>query len=196
MVLGMTTRFAEPQTRRWSREDYYRLAEEGWFEGQRVQLIDGEIIEIPPQGHEHAKALFVLRRFLESVFPGDFWIREEKPLNVGRRSDPEPDLAAVPGLPSAYKDHPTTALIVIEVADSSLRLDRRKAGLYASAQIPEYWIVNLPERKLEVQRAPVQDPAAGSFGYRYNETLTLGVGDTVALQSRPDVTLAVESLFT
>jgi Uma2 family endonuclease len=184
----------QPESKRWSREEYYRLSEDGWFDGQRVQLIDGEIIQMPPQGHEHAKSLFVLRRFLQSVFVGDFWIREEKPLNVGRRSDPEPDLAVVEGLPPMYNDHPTTALVVIEVADSSLRLDRRKAALYAKAKVDEYWIVNLPDRKLEVYREVVRDKTA-TYGYRYRMADELLPGDKAALALRPKTGLAVKELF-
>ena len=74
----------EPQVKRWTRRHYYRMAAKGWFRGKRVQLIKGEIIEMPPQGHAHAKAMFVARRLLQSAFVGEFWIREEKPLNVGR----------------------------------------------------------------------------------------------------------------
>jgi len=190
----MTLRVEQPQLKLWTREEYYRLAADGWFTGQRVQLIEGEIIQMPPQGHEHAKALFALRRFLESAFGQGYWIREEKPLNVGRRSDPEPDIAVVEGLPRDYKDHPTTALVVIEVADTSLTLDRRKAGLYASAKVDEYWIVNLQDRKLEVHRQPMRDKSA-PFGYRYQVTNELLPGDKATLAIRPKAALAVKELF-
>jgi Uma2 family endonuclease len=190
----MTVKLEEPQVKRWTRSEYYRLAAKGYFTNQRVQLIEGEIIEMPPQGHAHTKAIFAARKFLESAFVGDFWIREEKPLNVGRHSDPEPDLAVVAGLPESFDDHPTTSLAVIEIADSSLRLDRKKAGLYASAGVAEHWIVNLTDRKLETYCDPVVD-STESFGHRYRDVSELKPDDKAQLKLNPAVTLNVGELF-
>lgn len=166
IINPMTLQVAEPQTKRWTREQFYRLSDEGWFSGQRVQLIEGRIIQMPPQGHAHVLAVVRTRKALERVFGQGFWIREEKPLNVGAQSDPEPDLAVAQGLPEEFTDHPATAVLVVEVSDSSLALDRKKADLYASAMVQQYWIVNLPERRLEVHRGPLAD-ASSEFGHRY-----------------------------
>jgi Uma2 family endonuclease len=192
---SMITQTPEPRTLQWTREEYYRLAAEGHFQGKRVQLIDGEIIEMAPQGHQHTKTIWKLRRFLESIFnPDQFWVREEKPLNIGRRSDPEPDLAVVEGTPESFTDHPSTALFVAEMADSSLGLDHKKAFLYASALLPEYWLVDLLHAKLLIHRQPIADPSA-SFGHRYADVTEHAPGDVASLLVRSQAKLEVAELF-
>ena len=152
----------EPRTRRWTREEYYRLAEEGWFEGQRVQLIHGEIIQMPPRGHAHAKALMVISRWLYDSLDKGHVVRIQMPLNAEADSDPEPDAAVASGPLESYRDHPTSALFVVEVADSSLKLDREKEEVYAGSGVGEYWIVNVDARQVEVYR----DPDVNSRSYR------------------------------
>ncbi len=152
---GFVMTIAEPRAICWDRQVYYRLAEQGWFEGRRVQLIDGEIIEMSPQRHPHSAAIELVRRALESVFPGSWWIRDQLPLSLSMTSDPEPDLAVVPGSPRDYSDHPSAAHLVVEVADMTLAFDKsRKLRLYAAAGIPEYWIVDLTKRRVLVFRQP------------------------------------------
>src|SRR5437763_11462464 len=114
----MTLQVAEPQIKRWTREQYYRLAEEGYFRGQRVQLIDGEIIQMPPMGHEHAVAIMRATNWLSDFCKDELLLRVQMPLNALEDSDPEPDLAIIPGPIEAYQDHPQTALLIIEVSDS------------------------------------------------------------------------------
>jgi Uma2 family endonuclease len=190
----MTVGLPEPQTRRWTRREYYKLAEKGWFAGQRVQLIDGEIIQMAPQGHEHTVALSKAARILRTLFEPGHWIRWQMPLNVGRDSDPEPDLAVVKGDIDDYTDHPTTAILVVEVSDTSLRLDRRKAALYASAGVGEYWILNLVDRSLEVYRTPV--PAdGGEKSAHYASHVVLDLNAEVAPQAAPARAIRVSSLF-
>lgn len=185
---------AEPITRRWTRDEYYRLADEGWFNGQRVQLIRGEIVQMPPQGHQHAKGIFNVARFLVSAFGDRHWVRNQLPLNVLDHSDPEPDVAVTSEPPESYDDHPTTALLAVEISDSSLRLDRRKAGLYAAANIPEYWILNLQSRQLEVYRQPIAD-AKHEFGHRYTDVRELSEDETIAPLARPDAKILVKKFF-
>jgi Uma2 family endonuclease len=111
---------------------------------------------------------------------------EDAPLALDDDSEPEPDLAMVPGEPRDYVPaHPSTAPLVVEVADSSLRLDRRlKAGLYARARIPDYWIVNLAERALEVHRDPA--PAASNeIGWAYRSITRLTRPPTVSPLAAP-----------
>lgn len=160
-----------PQTRRWTREEFYRLGEAGYFEGQRVQLIHGEIIQTPAMGHQHVRGVSKCRKAVEAVFGPSHWVREEKPLNVGTDSDPEPDIAVAERPMDAYTDHPTTALLVIEVSDQTLRHDRDKAVLYASAIVREYWILNLTERTLEVYRDPMTASASEPSHYRSRQVL-------------------------
>lgn len=185
-----TTALPEPSTRRWTRREFYRLAEEGWFRGQRVQLIQGEIIEIPPQGHAHTTAVLKTQRFLCAAFDENegYVIRTQMPLNLGRDSDPEPDLAVVRGRIEDYSDHPTTALLIVEVSDTTLRLDRRKAGLYAAAGIAEYWIVNLNERQVEVHRSPQADG-------EYAERRVISAGESLAPLGRSTLSIKVMDLL-
>jgi Uma2 family endonuclease len=161
----MTAHITEPQNRHWSLAEYYQLAEQGWFEGQRVQLIEGEIIQMPPQGHAHYKSLALVSRWLEKALGPGYWVRTQAPMNASDTSDPEPDIAVVRGSIEQFQDHPQTALLAIEVADSSLRLDRRKAGIYAAAGVQEYWIVNLNNRCIEIHRDPHAEESSSRFGY-------------------------------
>jgi Uma2 family endonuclease len=185
----MMLQLGEPQLKRWTREEYYRLADDGWFDGQNVQLIEGEIIEMPPQKHPHSFAVSIAAKFLRLAFGEGYWVREEKPLHVARDSEPEPDVAVVVGDERDFTDHPTSAVMVVEVSESSLPLDRRKAKLYAAAKVEEYWIVNLNERRLEVFRRPI--PQEG----RYAETIVLSSSDAASPQTRPNVKLTVSDLF-
>jgi Uma2 family endonuclease len=184
---------AEPTTRRWTRGEYYRLADEGWFAGQRVQLIDGEIIQMAPQGYPHANALMLMKRALSGIFDQDC-IRPQMPLNVPGESDPEPDFAVTEQRFDQFHGHPTTAVLVIEIADSSIRLDRRKAGLYAKAGVADYWIVNTNSRKLEVFRQPIAD-AREEFGHRYAEKFDLDETGVIAPLAAPDAKISVKELF-
>lgn len=146
----------EPQLRHWTRDDYYRMAQLGLFTGQRVELIGGEILMMSPMNPDHAASLQLCARALERVFGHGYCVRVQLPLWIDNESEPDPDLAVVPGTPRDYKQHPRTALLVVEVSDSTLAFDRsRKQQLYARASVPEYWIVNLVDRCIEVHRNPI-----------------------------------------
>ena len=113
-------------------------------------------------------------------------MRVQLPLALSEYTEPEPDVAVVP-LGDYETEHPHTALLIIEVADSTLRKDRRKATAYASAGIAEYWIVNLGARTVEVYSSPEGD--------RYAEVRTLRTGETVQPLALPDVALAVAEIL-
>src|SRR5262249_41249406 len=150
-------------------EDYYRLTEVGWFRERRVQLIDGEILEWPAPSAARAAAISLVADELGRAFGTAGWVRVLASLNLSPGSVPEPCLAGLPGRPRDYAalEGAATAVLVAEVSDATLGYDRAvKAGLYASAGIGEYWVVNLVERRLEVYRGPVAD-GAGRFGHRY-----------------------------
>lgn len=105
---------------------------------------------------------------LRAAFPAGFDIRVQLPMAIGDDSEPEPDVCVVPGSARDYEGgHPGTAALVLEVADTTLSMDRGvKASLYASAGIPDYWVLNLRDRVLEVFRDPEPD-AVAPFGFRY-----------------------------
>lgn len=179
----------EPHVRRWTLQEYHGLAEEGYFRGQRVQLIDGEIIQMPPMKHPHALSLMKSDRWVRGVLTNEFIVRIQMPLNVMEDSDPEPDIAVVPGPLDSYRDHPTTAVLVIEISDTSLRLDRSKAAIYAVAGVDEYWILNLNDRQLEVYRSP--DPATRT----YRDQRILGEGDSMVPLRKPEGLIVVKELL-
>lgn len=161
--------------RLWTREEYLKMAEAGVFApGERVELIEGEIIKMTPQKGPHMTGVTLVSEELRRAFGKGYVVRVQGPLALGPLSEPEPDVTVVRGSPRDYRDsHPTTAVLVVEVSDTTLVLDRQqKPGLYARAGIPEYWILNLLERVLEVYRdpAPLPDHPLG-YGYRSSERL-------------------------
>jgi Uma2 family endonuclease len=182
--------------RRWTRREYERLVDLGAFEREPVELLDGQLIVAEPQGSYHVTAVGSLGSRLATVLPPGWIVRVQAPLALDEASAPEPDLAVVRGTWADYRDaHPTSAALVVEVADSSLAFDRdQKGSLYARARLAEYWIVNLVDRVLEVYRDPGPDPAA-AHGWRYRSRLTLSPPETVAPLALPAVRLTVGELL-
>lgn len=154
---------------RMTRARYERLVDAGIFgPDDRVELLDGLLVAREPQGSRHAVIVGLVREALEHAFGRGYHVREEKPVALDDLSEPEPDLVVVPGRLRDYWDaHPTRPVLVVEVAESSLSLDRlRKGMLYARAGIADYWIVNVVDEVLEVYREPVHaPPARGAFKY-------------------------------
>lgn len=179
---------ATADIRRWTREEYERLVEQGFFDAERLELVDGVILEMSPQSGRHAKGVLLAQSALSPLFSEGFHIRVQMPLALDFDSEPEADLAVIPGeLQDSPDVHPSTAVLVVEVADSSLLRDRKKASLYARAGIPEYWLENLVDWCLEVYR----EPEDGS----YTSRTILREGDTVSPQARPEVVIPVASLL-
>lgn len=172
---------ADPAPVRWTVDDLSRMDEAGLLIGRRVMLLDGELIDMGFQGPSHAMVVALVQAALTAAFGPGWTVRCQMPLLLGRGTDPEPDLAVVAGGPRDWRGHPTTAALVVEVADSSLRIDRgRKAALYAAAGIAEYWIVDVAGGRLEVHRRPVA--AAGTtdtHACAYGEVISLAPGETV-----------------
>ena len=176
----------EPARMKWTRDQYYSLLDsDALNEDTKVELIGGEIItegmlDRMTQGSKHSAEVGMVRDLVAPVAPSDSCIRVQVPLSLGVDSDPEPDIAVVAGSQRDYLERlPTTALLVIEVSDTTLRFDRTyKASLYASARIPEYWIVNLPDRRLEVHREPVTD-SDQPFGHRYASVMAYSQEETI-----------------
>ncbi len=178
------------ETYRWSREVYDRAVEAGVFGPEdRVELIEGELLTMAPQGSRHAAVATRVGALLARVFGDRGHVRTQMPLAADDDSEPEPDLAVVPGDALDYLDaHPAAALLVVEVADDSLRRDRSvKKRLYARCGIPEYWIVSLPDACLEVYRRPVGDA--------YRDAAALPAGETVAPLAAPSAVIPVSDLL-
>ena len=170
----------------------------GWFQDQRVELIDGEILDMPSQKNYHGAAITQSMDALRLAFGIGFWVRNQLSLDLSPHSVPDPDLAVVPGSPqgvTAATPNPTTALLVVEVSDSSLPYDRSyKASLYSAAGITDYWIVNLVQRQLEVYRDPVAD-STQLFGFRYNSRTILDPPDTITPLAAPHASITVADLL-
>lgn len=181
----------DPQRRRWTLAEYHQLADTGMFDGQRVELVEGDVLVMSPQKHRHAVSLSLTCDVLRDVFGGDYWIRSQMPLSLGTTSEPEPDVAVLRGAPRDYSQHPDSALLIVEISDTTLSSDRdKKATLYANAGIEDYWIVNLVNRQLEVFRNPQPGEKA-----HYAESVIVDETKKIAPLAMPDACLAVADLL-
>lgn len=146
-------------THHFSIEDYHRMGEAGIFEGQRVELLNGKVVDMSPIKSNHAGTVKHLVRLLSGLLDESYLLSVQDPIQLGNSSESQPDLAILKFREDFYtRSHPKPedVLLLIEVADSSLEKDRTvKLPLYASAGIPEVWIVNLPEQQIERYREPV-----------------------------------------
>jgi Uma2 family endonuclease len=143
------------QVRRWARQSYDRMVTAGIFSpGDRAELIDGEILEMSLRKSGHSTAVRSIEEALRVAFGAGYEVRVQMLLALAPYSEPEPDVAFVRGSPRDYRNaHPTSAVPVAEVADTTLAYDRaQKGSLYARAGVPDYWIMNLTDRHLEVYR--------------------------------------------
>ena len=175
------------------------MAELGLFDSQRVELINGEILVMSPQNSPHASSLAELVRLFVESLPrgkgGNFQIRPQLPLSVSDDSEPEPDIAIVEKKPGVVRgEHPCTANLVIEVMDSSIASDRQKIGLYASAAIPEYWIVDVIRKQVTVYTEPVNAPEK-EFGADYKQSRVVGINEQIKPVALPMEAVAVERFF-
>jgi Uma2 family endonuclease len=182
---------------RFTRDQYRSLAEHGFFDGRRVCLLHGEIIEMPAMKEPHATGVSLVMSAMRRVFPTGHNVRPQMPLDVNTANDPEPDVVVVPGDERTYTRSPTAppathALIVVEVAHHTLFQDiTEKAELYATAGVQDYWVLDVENNRLLVFRDP--QPGAGTVTYR--TTLTLTTGDTITLLAVPGTPIAVADLI-
>lgn len=183
-----------PRVKRWTVAEFHKVRSTGIWDGQRTYLIRGVIWEQGPMNPPHAALIGIVDDALRQVFGAGFSLRSQLPLVLGHDSDPFPDVAVVQGNPRDYLTvHPATALLVVEVADTSMFEDQTtKAELYATAGIPEYWIVDVNDRKLYVHRDPKAIPAGG---VSYRNTFTLTANDTISPIADPTATIRVADLL-
>lgn len=169
------------------RAEYDRLVDLGAFEDERIELLRGALVTMSPQKSPHAHAVEVLTEALVAALHGRARVRCQLPFAATDDSEPEPDFAVVP-IADHRGGHPTTAHLIIEVSDSSLRKDRGiKRDVYAEAAVPEYWIVNVAERVIEVHHTPVD-------GLYQTHTLVSADG-TLQPLAFPDVAIRAADLF-
>ena len=160
-------------------------------EDDRVELLEGEIVEMAPIGSGHAACVDRLTHLLVRQFAEKSIIRVQNPVHLGERSEPQPDLALLRSRPDFYaKAHPgpEDILLLVEVAETSVELDRDvKLPLYARAGVPEVWLVDLPGERIEVYRKPTPQG--------YQEVRQVRRGERVASQAFPDIGLAGEEIL-
>jgi Uma2 family endonuclease len=162
---------APEKPRRLTRAEYDQMVAMGLFSDERVELLHGVLIAMTPNDPPHASPLELLGEILTLGVAGRARVRAQLPLVAADESEPEPDLAIV-RRDDHSKSHPREALLVVEVADSSLRKDRRVKGpLYAASGFREYWIVNVAARVIEVHRGPSGDGWASITRHGSDETL-------------------------
>jgi Uma2 family endonuclease len=180
----------------FTRKEYYALDEGLFFLNQRVQLIGGVIVQESPMNPPHAVAVSLAQQVLTSLFGTGFHTRVQLPIDLGMISEPHPDLAVVTGSPRDYlTDHPHTALLVVEVAETTLEADtHEKANLYAAGGIADYWVIDLAGGRLLVFRDP-KPFASEAFGHAYARVTALGPGDSVAPLAAPNSPVRVADLL-
>ena len=185
------------RTRQWTRAEYDRLIEIGVFHpGDAVELLGGAIIVAEPQNSPHYTAIGLAEEALRVAFGPGWLIRTQGPIALDAQSEPEPDVAVASGSLRDYsREHPARPVLIVEVAASSLSLDRNhKGSLYARARLEDYWIVNLVDRVLEVYRQPLVD-ASAPFGWRYASHQTLRPGSSIAPLAAPVSAVLVADLL-
>jgi Uma2 family endonuclease len=176
----------------FTRERYLALFDEGFLDpDDRVELLEGVVVAMAPSNPPHAVATALVAEALRGAVGSHAAVREQHSFDAGPHSVPEPDVAVVPGRHADYvKAHPGRAFLIVEVADYSLPQDRlTKLRVYAAADVPEYWIVNLRDDVVEVHREP------DAKGRAYHQRRVAGRGEHLDLTALPDAVVAVADLL-
>ena len=193
MVIAVTSAI---EIRRFTRVEYQKLAETIFLPDERLELIDGQLVLREPQDTPHAVGSQLALRAVDRAFGAGWNVRPGLPVALDDMSEPEPDVAVVPGDPRDYLDaHPEHPVLIVEVSWSRLAFDRRhKASLYARAGIADYWVVNLVDRVVEVHREPVAD-ASAPYGFSYRSITQLAPPATVTPLAAPSAVIPVADLL-
>ncbi|VXD22207.1 conserved hypothetical protein [Planktothrix serta PCC 8927] len=176
---------------KWTIEDYHRMIDAEILTQRQVELLNGEIVEMAPEGEVHAYSSDEAGEYLIYLLGNRAKVRQGKPITIPlSNSEPEPDIAIVERLGQDYRNHhpyPENIFWLIEYSNSSLTKDLEiKTKIYAEAQIPEYWVINLKTLTLVVFRSPRDE------GYQDRETLTQGEISPLAF---PDLVISVKQLI-
>ena len=178
-----------PQPYRWTREQFNQIGDLGLFEGRRAILVEGEILAMPAMGDMHRHILTLASDVLRDLFGSGFFVSAQCPFDIGRATDPEPDIAIIRGSIGDYRGRGLTeAALIVEVSDTTLAYDRRgKASLYALAGVADYWIINVDQEpaQIEVYRQPAPDEAQ-PHGFGYEEKTIHRSGDIIQPLAAPN----------
>ncbi len=183
--------------RLYTREEFHQAQDLGWFNNEKVELIHGKVYTKRPMKPLHALGVCVCAETLTSVFSAGFFVRQQLPVVLATDGEPLPDILVVPGSWRDYVQHPTQAdaLLIVEISDTTLSLDRsEKAALYAEAGIPDYWLMNMQNRTMEVRREPAAIPDA-PYGFGYRTLTVYSEQETVTPLSLPGVEVRVSALL-
>ena len=168
------------------RVEFERLVELGVFENVRVELLEGQLVEMSPQGEAHSTITGMLSEYLARRLPEAMHLRQHSGIRAGDRSMPEPDIAVIPRRRGFH--HPHEAFLIVEVSDSSLRNDREiKSRIYARAKMQEYWVIDVKLERVEVRTEPSRK------GFAKIETF--GRGEVLKPTAIPDMTVPVDAIF-
>jgi Uma2 family endonuclease len=195
-IPSVSVKHDEPKPYRFTIEAYRKLALTGLFNDMKTMLIDGEVLTMTLPNPPHDTALNLAYEFLRAAFPAGYHVRNQQGFDVGTDNDPGPDLAVVTGSIRDYTARtPTTAVLIVEVAESSLFFDTTtKAELYATAGVLDYWVIDVENQKLHVFRDPVALPAGlGATAYRMRQTLD--PTDSIAPLAAPTANVRVADLL-
>jgi Uma2 family endonuclease len=178
----------QPFPHRFTVHDYHRMAEAGILtEGDRVELIDGEIVEMSPIGWQHMLCVNLLNDLLSAHARSTAFISIQNPIRLSEHEEPEPDITVLRRNYGSRIPGPEDVILLVEVADTSLSYDRtRKLPLDARAGIAEAWIVDLQGEALERHT----DPAGGT----YRLTVRVGRGKEIQSLAMPDLVLRVDDV--
>jgi Uma2 family endonuclease len=177
--------------RRFSVAEYHKMIDARIVgEDEHVELLEGEIVEMSPMRKPHARVTAKLDRWFQRNLGDEYSVRVQLPLTL-RGSEPEPDVAIVRNQDAVTaRRHPRSALLVVEVADTSVRYDLDvKARIYARARIPEYWLVTVQKKRVEVLRDI--DPRKGAYRTR----VTVPATGTLEPAAFPGLKMPVRALF-
>lgn len=184
-----------PGPARWTVDQFYRARDARVWEGRKVLLIDGELVEMPAAKPPHDIALLLADYLFAALFGPGHVVRIQMGMVFNINTDPIPDLAVVPGDPRNMVATPATALLVLEVSDSTFLFDAsEKADLYAAAGIADYWVVDVTGRRVLVHRSPVPDPAR-KYGSGYSSVTALAPGQSLAPLAAPHAPVAAADLL-
>ncbi len=181
-----------PKSHRINVDEYYRMAEVGLLAPDaRVELIEGEVIDMAPIGTRHAYVVDQLAAILMRAADRRALVRIQSPVRLSKRSEPQPDLSLLKLQPHRYRDaHPTPAdvLLLIEVSDTTLKFDRGpKLAMYAKHGIPEVWVVDIENKQLHCMRDPVNED--------HHSVVSLQAPQNVAVAAFPDIQIELAALF-
>jgi Uma2 family endonuclease len=178
--------------RRFNVKEFHRMAQTGILtEDDRVELLDGELVEMTPIGSRHAACVNRLAQFFAERLASRAIVSVQNPVQLGPQSEPQPDIALLRPRADYYAGshpEPQHVLLLIEVTDTSMEVDRQiKVPLYARAGIPEVWLVDIGQRHVDIYQNPSPQ--------EYREIRRLGAGQSLTVPGFPDLTLPIDRIL-